>query len=93
MTNTSKLALIGAVASAAVSFGLASPASAQSYSFPTYAYEQHLQTEATAPAAPVRHVRAERGALYNSVVVPAAPAPSAYYEPEWYVVGRGNTGH
>jgi hypothetical protein len=70
---SSKLAMIAAVAA----LGIASPAFAQSYSFPTCAYQHPLQGEASAP---------QRDAVYNSVVVPTSNSD------ERSGVGRGDTG-
>lgn len=68
MRNQLKLALVVAV----MGMGLASPALAQSYSFPTYAY-LHPQT------VPSNYEAARAGALYNYAPVQGEQAawPSA----------------
>jgi hypothetical protein len=75
----SKLAVIAAVAA----LGIASPAFAQSYSFPTYAYQHLRQGEASAPQ---RGKIDARNPVYNSVVVPTSNSD------ERSGVGRGDTG-
>jgi hypothetical protein len=62
----SKLAMIAAFAA----LGIASPAFAQSYSFPTYAYQHPLQGEASALQR--GKIDARRDPVYNSVVVPTS---------------------
>jgi hypothetical protein len=76
----SKLSMIAAV----VALGIASPAFAQSYSFPTYAYQHPLQGEANAPQR--GEIDARRDPVYNSVVVPTSNSD------ERSGVGRGDTG-
>jgi hypothetical protein len=79
----SRLGAIAAVAAA----GIVSPSFAQSYSFPTYAYQHPLPGEASIPQN--GKIVARRGPFYNSTVVTGAPSTSNF--PEWSAVGRGNS--
>jgi|HubBroStandDraft_2_1064218.scaffolds.fasta_scaffold1014468_1 hypothetical protein len=76
----SKLAMIAAVAA----LGIAPPAFAQSYSFPTYAYQHPLEGEASAPLRGKTDAR--RDSVYNSAVVPTSNSD------ERSGVGRGDIG-
>lgn len=81
MTNKLKIALIATIAVA----GIASPALAQSYSFPTYAY---LHPE-TGNAQQLRVVFGAPHGLYNSVMIPKAS--SAFNSNQSSAAGRGNS--
>ncbi|HUD87879.1 MAG TPA: hypothetical protein VMR17_15660 [Xanthobacteraceae bacterium] len=78
MSTRSTLALAAALAS----LSLATPAFAQSYAFPTYAY---LHPQANSDANVAGKVAVGQRQLYNSTVVPEVPTPaqSTEWPTEW----------